>query len=168
MRYASRQAARALLSLVLLHAAADVVRAAEAGKLEVTTIAEVRKRIEPRPGVVAEEFVPAGRLVQGQEIFYTVSVRNRGPAPAGGVLVTKKIPSNTRYVPGSATGPAVTVTFSVDEGRTFAPPNKLTVADPQGRQVRATVDSYTHIRWQLKHPLAQQAIAYTRFRAVFK
>jgi uncharacterized repeat protein (TIGR01451 family) len=162
MRYVSS----AVLWLTLCYAA--VTLSAGLSKLSVTTVAEVRQRVERQPGVFVDELVPATRLVQGQEIFYTVSVLNRGAAEALGVTVTKKIPSNTRYVQGSAVGPGVVVTFSADDGKTFAAAKKLKITTADGRSRPAAVDDYTHIRWQLQHPLAPQATAFTRFRAVFK
>jgi len=60
------------------------------------------------------------------------------------------------------------VSFSVDGGRTFDLPENLWVPGP-GAQLRpATAADYTHIRWQLKHRLNANSVAFARFRAVVK
>jgi hypothetical protein len=82
--------------------------------------------------------------------------------------VTKPIPRNTRYVAGSAAGPGADIDFSVDGGRTFGSPQRLAVRSPSGRGERESVENYTHIRWQLRYPLAPGAVALLRFRVVFK
>ena len=46
--------------------------------------------------------------------FTTRCVRNPGEAPVSDVVVTKRLPFGVRYHPGSATGPACKVQFSVD------------------------------------------------------
>jgi uncharacterized repeat protein (TIGR01451 family) len=130
--------------------------------LSIATQAERRVQING-----AIEYVPADQLHVGDEIFYTLRVRNSDNT-ARETIIVKPIPRNTRYVPNSATGPGVVVDFSVDGGVTFAPAEQL-LAHAAGNVTRpATVDDYTHIRWRLRHPLASGATALLRFRAVLR
>jgi uncharacterized repeat protein (TIGR01451 family) len=99
-------------------------------------------------------FVPAARLEAGDEVHYTIRVRNPGRQPVTDVQVTKRMPFGLHYLPGSATGPASDVEFSTDGGRTFA-------ASPDGGE-------YTHLRWTLRRPLPPQSTALLRFRATFR
>ena len=73
-----------------------------------------------------------------------------------------------RYLADSAAGPGADVSFSVDGGRTFDLPENLLVAGPAGQWRPATAADYTHIRWQLKHRLNVNSVAFARFRAVVK
>lgn len=135
--------------------------------IETELVAEVRENVSLAPGTQEYRFVPARLLEQGQVVYYTVRVRNVGATFARGVIVTQRVPVNTTYVEGSASGPGATVTFSVDGGQTFAPPDQLTVA-AEGNTQPAQPARYTHIRWHFRNPLAPEAIALARFRATFQ
>jgi len=99
-------------------------------------------------------FVQAERLEAGDEVHYTVRVRNPGVEAVSDVQVTRRLPFGLYYVPGSAAGPAADVEFSTDGGRSFdrAP----------------TGEEYTHVRWILRRPLPPGATALLRFRATFR
>lgn len=114
------------------------------------------------------KLVPADRVVPGDEIVYTVEIRNPGAMALPPPRVDYPIPEHTRYVADSATGPGAEVSFSVDGGRTFDRPERLMVAGGDGRARAATPADYTHIRWQLKHILKGNAVAFARFRVVVK
>jgi uncharacterized repeat protein (TIGR01451 family) len=131
--------------------------------LEISTFAELRV---VRDGV--SDFVPADRVRVGDEIFYTLRVRNAGDQPISEPKIIKLIPRNTRYVPGSAAGPSATVSFSTDGGKTFGPPESLIMNFVDKSARPATAADYTHIRWQLRHPLAPGATALLRFRCVLR
>jgi hypothetical protein len=60
------------------------------------------------------------------------------------------------------------VSYSVDGGHTYDRPENLRVAGPKGQMRPATAADYTHIRWQLKHSLKGNSVAFARFRAVVK
>ena len=137
-------------------------RASEAVELRTQLIAEVREALSggDRP---AYRMVPATRLSQGQEVYYTVRITNPTPVFANNVVVSQRIPANTTYVEDSAFGPGAEIDFSMDGGVTFAPPENLKLDDGS----RAPPERYTHIRWRLRNPLAPGSVALARFRAVF-
>jgi uncharacterized repeat protein (TIGR01451 family) len=110
-------------------------------------------------------FVKAGTVHEGQEIFYTLRIRNPGNKTLQHAEVVQRLPTNTRYVAGSASGAGALIQFSVDNGNTFADASDLPapVRSPAGN----LVTSYTHIRWQLKAPLPPKSILLARFRAEF-
>ena len=66
------------------------------------------------------------------------------------VRITSPIPSDVKYVPGSASGPGSEVLFSVDNGRTFARPAELTLPAHNGGARLADAADYTHVRWVLE------------------
>lgn len=139
------------------------------GPLE-TTI-EVQK-LDVREGSGGEEvrrWIAADRLNAGDEIHYTVRIRNAGKEPVDSIVVTKRLPFGVHYLRNSASGPAAEVQFSMDGGRTFATPDALSRAASDGRKNarRALEGEYTHVRWVLSKPLRPNSTALLRFRATF-
>jgi uncharacterized repeat protein (TIGR01451 family) len=99
-------------------------------------------------------FAVARRLAAGDEVHYTIRVRNPGQEPVRDVQVTKRMPYGMQYLPGSAAGPASDIEFSADGGRSF--------------QARPETDEYSHLRWNLRRPLPPGGTALLRFRATFR
>jgi uncharacterized repeat protein (TIGR01451 family) len=116
----------------------------------------VVERLDPAdpPERPVARFVPAGRLEAGDEVFYTLRVRNPGKDPVLDAQVTKRMPLGLHYLPGSASGPDCDIDFSTDGGKTF-------VARPAGAE-------FTHLRWTLRRPLPPGSTALLRFRATFR
>ncbi len=152
-----------------------------ADNVDISLVAEVREEIAAPGGRRISRLVPAASIEQGQEIFYTVRVRNAANVPVGDIEVVQRIPENTVYVPRSATGPGVEVFLSADGGRNFGKEGQLTIVDqsavalmqatsldPAALTRPATAPDYTHIHWRLRNPLAPGAVALVRFRAVFR
>jgi uncharacterized repeat protein (TIGR01451 family) len=154
--------------IATLAGACFLAGAAEPVQVETTLLAEVRETVQTASGQQIQRLVAAKALSQGQVVYYTVSIHNPTPVMAREVVVVRRIPANTIYVENSAAGPGANVTFSADGGLSFARPNQLTVKDPSGGTRHATVEDYTHIRWQLRNPLAPHAVALARFQAVFR
>lgn len=100
-------------------------------------------------------FVPARKVAAGEEVHYTIRVRNPGKVPVRDVVVTKRLPFGVNYIPASAVGPASSVEVSTDGGHAFARPARQH-SEP------------THLRWILHRPLAPGATALLRFRATFR
>ena len=135
--------------------------------ITVKIIAEVETRVSVN-GREVTKLAPAERLTPGDEVIYTLEIRNSGNAPVRTLAVPCAIPNHMRYVADSAVGPGADVSYSVDGGRTFAWPDDLTVEGPQGVPRPATAADYTQILWRLKHGLKGHAVAYAHFRAIVK
>lgn len=147
----------------------SVAVATGSGPLEATITAELL-RVDRGPNdTEVRRWVPALRLSAGDEVHYTVRVRNPGETPVTDVVVTKRLPFGVRYQAGSATGPACDIQFSVDGGNSFAAPaTPKSASAKKGPRKPATITpEYTHVRWVLRKPLAPGATALLRFRAVF-
>jgi uncharacterized repeat protein (TIGR01451 family) len=110
----------------------------------------------------------ADRVVPGDQVIYTLEIRNKGAMALPPPRVDYPIPEHMRYLDDTAAGPGAQITFSVDGGRTFARPENLKVVGPDGQRHPATAADYTHIRWQLKNILKGRSVAFARFRAVVK
>ena len=154
-------------------ASASVPKAASVAEgtavaIDVETHSEVLESSVLADGTEIRKWVPATAIKEGQMVYFTVSIRNSGERAAHDVVVTKAVPANTRYVADSAAAPGAMLAFSTDGGVTFAAARSLVVRDDRGVLRPAPPESYTHIRWQLRYPLAPGAIAYARFRAVFR
>ena len=120
--------------------------------LETEIIAETFER--PAQAGDPPRFAVARRLSAGDEVHYTIRVRNPGREPVQDVQVTKRMPDGMQYLPGSAAGPASDIEFSTDGGHSFK-------AQPEGNE-------YSHLRWNLRRPLPPGATALLRFRATFR
>lgn len=129
-------------------------RAEEASDIQTELIAEVRENVSTTPGREVFRFVPARLLEQGQVVYYTVRITNQTTVPLRNVAVVQSVPANTTYLADSAAGPGADVSFSVDGGRSFAPPQALTI-EVEGAQQPAQAAQYTHIRWQLRNQIGR-------------
>jgi uncharacterized repeat protein (TIGR01451 family) len=130
------------------------------------------ERLEIATGPGGQEtrrWIAADRLNAGDEIHYTVRVRNPGKLPVADIVVTKRLPFGVHYLRNSASGPAAEIQFSIDGGKTFATPDALSRAVGGAKKTprKALDDQYTHVRWVLGKPLGPASTALLRFRAKF-
>jgi uncharacterized repeat protein (TIGR01451 family) len=131
------------------------------------TIGELETR-NTDGAIVRYTLSPADHVVGGDQLVYTVEIRNTTNRSVGQVVAISPIPGRMSYVAGSAAGPGCEIDFSVDGGTSFGKPEDLVIALPAGKARPAAAADYTHIRWRLKFPLSASAIAYARFRALLK
>lgn len=131
------------------------------------TVGELERRKDDG-GIVRYTLLPADHVVGGDQLVYTVEIRNTTNRPVAQVVAVSPIPQRMSYVAGSAAGPGCDIEFSVDGGVNFGKPQDLSIALPAGQSRPAMAADYTHIRWKLKYPLSGSAIAYARFRALLK
>lgn len=141
---------------------------AQAQTVELVTKAEREVEVVEK-GVKVKKVAPAQKMVPGDEVLYTVTYTNKTAKPAEKIAVTNPVPRHTRYKDGSAAGEGADITYSVDGGKSFATPDKLTVAikDKSGKDIvrPASAAEYTHIRWLLKQNVAPGQSGSVRFRA---
>jgi uncharacterized repeat protein (TIGR01451 family) len=141
-----------------------LAQSAERGCIELKTVAEVQEAYVDERGNAATRLVPATKVVPGDEVVWTIVASNVCTAPAGDVAITNPLPQHMRYVGSSAFGPGANIEFSVD-GRTFAAPAALVVAEADGAQRPARADEYSAIRWVLPHPIGPSESLIVRYRA---
>jgi uncharacterized repeat protein (TIGR01451 family) len=158
----------AALVVVLAAFSPSAAGADEPSDVSTELVAEVRENVSTTPGREAYRFVPARMLEQGQVVYYTLRITNQTTVPLRNVAVVQPVPANTTYLADSASGPGAAVSFSVDGGQTFAPAGSLMIEVEGAKQQLAQASQYTHIRWQLRNPLAPGATALARFRATFR
>ena len=143
-----------LLSIVSNVALADI---------ELETISELEITEVNAKGEKKVKRVPAKTVVPGSFVVYTITAKNTGAEQADNVVVTNPIPKQVQYIDGSATGAGTDITFSVDGGKQYEKPNKLTVKDAEGKPRPATAVDYTHVRWVFNsnlQPGQERAVSY--------
>jgi hypothetical protein len=121
----------------------------------------------PTDGSVPEVQITSGTVAShADQLIVSVRFTNASKAVLDTVRITSPIPTDVKYVPGSASGPGSEVLFSVDDGRTFGRPMELELPAGNGKSRKADAADYTHVRWVLKAPLDAGATGVARFRAV--
>ena len=97
--------------------------------------------------------VTADTAEPGQVVYYTLTVVNSGDEKATNVVINNPLPDGAAYVGGSAFGDGSKILFSVDGGKQFNTPSRLTVtvgkADGSTEKQAAEPAQYTNIRWTL-------------------
>ena len=106
--------------------------------------------------------VAADTVESKQTIFYTLTVTNSGDEKATNVVLNNPLPDGTAYIGNSAFGEGTTILFSVDGGKHFDTPSRLTVelkkADGSMEKQTANADQYTDIRWTLAEVLPGKSL----------
>jgi uncharacterized repeat protein (TIGR01451 family) len=140
--------------------AADEIRFASIAEIEIEQVNDKGEKVVVRQ--------PAVLLQPGEIAIYTNSFTNLGPKAADKVTLGNPVPENTEYLGGSATETGFDLLFSVDDGKSFAKPQALTVPDGKGGVRPAEPKDYTHLRWTMLQPLKPGATGVVEFRVRVK
>lgn len=112
----------------------------------------------PPPSIaLAKSVSPAGTVLPGADLTYTIAFSNGGGAPASSFILNDPIPSSTDFKVGSATsalgttGLTVSVAYSNDNGATFT----YTPVSAAGGAPAGYDRAVTHVRWTFTGDLAQ-------------
>lgn len=159
---------RILTSLSALLLAVSISAHAAPGAVEVKSIAEVEIEVVDSKGNKTLKRQPVVKAVPGTEVIYTTTYKNLIAKPVGNIVINNPVPNDTAYKSGSATGANTDITFSIDGGKNFATPDKLTVKGKDGKERPAQASEYTHIRWAHKGELAAGKSGEVSFRAVIR
>ena len=155
-----------MVKSVIMHAGAVALWVSYAGfgasgqatsdGLKVIAVAEVETR-QTQDGREIVRLAPATRVAPGDEVIYTLEIRNSGAVTVRTPTVVYPVPAHMRMVADSATGPGTEVSFSVDGGHRYLSADE-----------HVAPDTYTHMRWQFKNDLKANSVAFVRFRAIVK
>jgi uncharacterized repeat protein (TIGR01451 family) len=135
------------------------------GSIELTTVAEQEITTTGEGGEEVTQVVPAGKVVPGTVVIYTVTAKNISQQPLNSVVINDPIPEHMTYVVGSGEGSDTDITYSVDGGSSFFARNELAVSDGAGGTRPPEASDYTHLRWTLNGDLAPAATKSVSFRA---
>lgn len=138
------------------------------GTLQVQTIAQKEITVVNDSGEQETRLVPVTTVVPGDEVIYTITFTNLGAEAAEAITITDPVPTQMRYIDGSAFSAGADLQFSVDGGATWGAAEDLSVRDDQGQLRPAVAADYTHIRWIMRHPIAPGKRGYARFKAALR
>jgi uncharacterized repeat protein (TIGR01451 family) len=144
------------------------VHAQAKGGVELRMVAEQEIEVVNDDGEKEVKRIEAAKVVPGDVVIYTIHYMNRGEEAADSVVITNPIPEHMIYKNGSASGEGTTITFSVDEGKTYDSPENLKVVAAEGKERPAQASDYTHVRWTFKESLLPEATGYVAFRAILQ
>lgn len=96
----------------------------------------------------------------GDVFRFTVTGKNEGNREAKNFVVTQPVPRGTVYQLNTATmAEGMTVTYSIDQGKTFVSRPTVKVMLPNGKveERPAPSEAYTHVRWSIAQDLTPGA-----------
>jgi uncharacterized repeat protein (TIGR01451 family) len=140
--------------------------AADKACVELKTSAEAEREVLEQ-GQKVKRLVPAGKVVPGDEIVWTITATNVCKQATDNVVVANPVPEHMTYVGGSAMGTGADVAYSLD-GKEFRNSAELQVRGADGATRVARADEYRAIRWTYKNAFAPGATAFVRYRALVK
>jgi uncharacterized repeat protein (TIGR01451 family) len=153
-------------ALLLVAVCASGSLAAQNDSLKLTTKAEKEVTVT-RDGRKETRLTPAQKALPGDVVVFTNHYKNTGSKPADDAAITNPVPEHMVYIDGSAFGEGTAITFSIDKGKTFDAPAKLTKTD-KGKKRAARANEYTHIRWTFTTPLPPGKEGDVGFKAQLK
>jgi len=100
-----------------------------ASKVEVSILAEKEITVMEKGKQIIKR-VNAENVIQGDVVFYTLSMINQGDEAATNIALVDPIPDNTVYLNGTAFGAGSDISYSVDGGQHYQKPNLLLLDEP--------------------------------------
>jgi uncharacterized repeat protein (TIGR01451 family) len=158
-------AKKAIVAAVLLMMTAGAY-AADKACVELKTSAETEREVVEQ-GQKVKRLAPAGKVVPGDEVIWTITATNVCKTPTDNVTIANPVPEHMTYVAGSAMGTGTDVAYSLD-GKEFKGAPDLMVRAADGTTRAAHADEYRAIRWTYKSAFAPGATAFVRYRALVK
>lgn len=140
--------------------------AADKACIELKTSAETEQEVVEQ-GQKVKRLAPAGKVVPGNEVVWTITAVNVCKTPTENVVVANPVPEHMTYVANSAMGTGTDIAYSLD-GKEFKSAAELQVRAADGTTRAARADEYRVIRWTYKAAFAPGATAFVRYRAVVK
>ncbi len=157
-----------IVGLALLLAVPAASWAQSDPHIKLTSEALIEKQVVNAEGKKQIQRVKAAKVVPGSEVIFVTTYHNVSNQKAEKAVITNPVAAQMIYTQGSARGKGSRITFSIDNGKSFNIPAKLFVFDAAGRKFPAQPKDYTHIRWEMNHPLPPGAKGEVSFRAILK
>jgi uncharacterized repeat protein (TIGR01451 family) len=115
--------------------------------VEVATVSVDENGQEQVTYTLAEEVAP------GDQVRYTINYTNAGNESASNVKLDMPVPAEVDFIEGSADATSAEISYSADNGETFASRGTLTVTEA-GEPQAATAKDITHVRWTFTGDIA--------------
>lgn len=142
---------------ILALAAAALTMGVQANALEAKQTVEKEITVKQEDGTTLTKLVAADLVTPGEKIVYTVRFTNDDVEPATDLVLAMPVPSDIRFLEGSADRDGAIVMFSTDGGSTFAAREALVLPSVGGGTRSAGSDDITHIQWRIAGPIASGA-----------
>ena len=141
-------------------------QAADKACIELKTTAETEQEVVEQ-GQKVKRLVPAGKVVPGNEVVWTITAVNVCKTATDNVVVANPVPEQMTYVANSAMGVGTDIAYSLD-GKEFKNAAELQVRAADGSTRVARAEEYRAIRWTYQAAFAPGATAFVRYRALVK
>jgi len=138
---------------ILAVSAAVLASGTSASALTATQKVEKEVTIQQADGTVSTKLVSATEVTPGEKIVYTVSYTNDSPEAATDIVLAMPVPSDVRYLEGSADRSGAIVRYSADGGASFVERSALVLPALGGGTRAASSDDITHIQWRIPGPV---------------
>lgn len=143
--------------------AAFLAFGASAEALTATQKVEKEITVQQADGTSVTKRVSADQVTPGEKVVYTVNFLNDSAEPASDLVLAMPVPSDIRFLEGSADRDGAVVKYSVDGGVSFIDRDALTLPAVGGGTRPARADDITHIQWRIAGPVpvgASDAVAF--------
>lgn len=154
-------------SLIALSMLTAITAPAYASGLTANQAVEVVVTETAEDGTISTTYVPAEKIAPGDELRYVIVFENAGTEAANNIRLEMPVPSEVEYVEGSVDAQIATITYSIDQGATYADRDALRVADEDGERA-ATADEITHIRWSFADSIAPGQSGEISYRGILQ
>jgi uncharacterized repeat protein (TIGR01451 family) len=146
----------ALTTAMLLLMVSTSFAADGKGNLVLESINEVDVVVENEKGEKEVKRIAAakGRVLPGDDIFFSVRFENIGAEPADDIVITNPIPDQVTIKPLTVFGENTSVTFSINGAKSFHKQGELFVTEENGKKRPAKSEEYTHVRWTFSGEVA--------------
>lgn len=114
---------------------------------------EVERKVTQADGQVDVVLTPPDKVLPGDMLVYTVNYYNDKQEVTNNFRLDMPVPAEVTYLEGSAQRDNAVVLFSIDNGQTFKPRERLLVNLDTGGTRSAVSEEITHIRWTLTQDL---------------
>lgn len=147
------------LSLVLA-TQANALTAKQTVEKEVVTISADGTKLTTR--------MPAELVTPGETVVYTVDFVNDSEAAATDLVLAMPVPSDVRFLEGSADRDGATVLYSADGGATFGARDAIETPAVGGGTRTARSEDITHVQWTIAGPVPVNGTDSVAFKARLK
>lgn len=140
---------------------------AHANGLQATQIVEVASITLDADGNETRTYSLAEEIAPGDEVRYSLSYVNEADRAAEAVSLVMPVPSELTYIEGSVGGTPSQVSYSADNGATFAERDALVIGQDETARL-ASAEEITHIKWVFVEPIPVAASGTISFSATLK
>jgi len=153
---------------IALIAATSLLASASASALTAKQTVEKEVVVQMPDGTESVTRGPAELVVPGERVVYTLNFTNDDAAPASDLILTMPVPTEIKYMDGTAIQDGAKTVYSADGGQSFSERAQLRKTGDDGNVRTATAEDITHIRWTVAGPVAVGESGNLSFKGILK